>query len=423
MTNRTLSVRLGLSLVAAAALGSTPLAAQLPQASARALGLGNNLTAGARGFAAVANNPAGLAHGGPAFSLALLPISVEAGLDPITLGDLVDYEGQLVPNEVRDTWLDAVGQAGGQSGLAGLGVSGLALNLGRLGFQLSTVAGGQLSLGPDAAELLLYGNAGRTGSPRDFDLEGSTVDAYALSTAAVALGVPVTQRFSLGVTGKYTMGHALVVGRDAGSLLTADPVGVEVDFPVLLPSDSMGIDNGSGFGLDVGAEWRGERWVVGASIQNLVSTFEWTFDQFAFVPGQAIFDQDTSDSDFDERPVDEAPEALLAAAEGLTLEPVVALGASFAPSPILRVQADVRRRSAEGLQLGPEFHAGVGAELVLFPFLPVRAHVATITDGLQVGGGASLVLGPLNVSGALAAQSGALRDATLAMVSVSFGAN
>ena len=78
-----------------------PVTAQLPQASATALGLGFNTTASARGFAALANNPAGLSmDDGPGFSLAVAAVAVETGLGPITLRDLVDYEGQLVPDAV-----------------------------------------------------------------------------------------------------------------------------------------------------------------------------------------------------------------------------------------------------------------------------------------------------------------------------------
>lgn len=75
-------------------LSALPVAGQLPQASAAALGMGYNTTAWARGFAAVANNPAGLAHrDSPGFSIAILPISLGSGLGPVGLEDLTAWEG------------------------------------------------------------------------------------------------------------------------------------------------------------------------------------------------------------------------------------------------------------------------------------------------------------------------------------------
>ena len=40
----------------------------------------------------------------------------------------------------------------------------LALSMGKVGFQFSSVVGSDLNLSPDIVKLLLYGNAGRTGS-------------------------------------------------------------------------------------------------------------------------------------------------------------------------------------------------------------------------------------------------------------------
>jgi hypothetical protein len=92
----------------------------------------------------------------------------------------------------------------------------------------------------------------------------------------------------------------------------------------------------------------------------------------------------------------------------------------MSPSPLLRLAADVRKRSAEGLVFGPEFHLGVGAELLAISFLPLRTHLNVVTGGMQIGGGASLVLGPVNLSGGIARRSGDFGAATLGMVTLSF---
>src|SRR5919199_3719364 len=69
--------------IIALACAAHPAAAQLPSASAVALGSGDNYTALARGYNAVAWNPAGLAMpGNPGFSLTILPVRGSGGLRP-----------------------------------------------------------------------------------------------------------------------------------------------------------------------------------------------------------------------------------------------------------------------------------------------------------------------------------------------------
>lgn len=402
------------------------LSAQLPQASARALGMGYNMTASARGFAAVANNPAGLAHWeSPGFSLAIPAATAGTGLGPVTLADIAEYEGAFIPDAQKAAWLQSVTDAGGQAGILQGGLTPLALNIGPVGFQLSSAVGGRMQLSPDAAELLLYGNAGRTGVTRDFALDGSSLDAFVLSTAALSLGVRASDRVYLGVTGKYVMGNGLVMGRDAGSVVRSDPLQVELQFPVIANAtegEETEFNNGTGFGFDLGAIVELPMITLGASVENVVNTFAWELDGLAYIPGAALFDTGSSESDFDEQPAENAPQDILDMVDELTLRPVYSVGAEI-DLPLVRLQADIRKRTAGGLQFGPEFHAGVGAELKLIGFLPLRAHAAKITGGYQAGGGLSLILGPVNLSAGGAYQSGELEDAAVGMFTLSFGGN
>ena len=89
----------------------------------------------------------------------------------------------------------------------------------------------------------------------------------------------------------------------------------------------------------------------------------------------------------------------------------------------LTVSADIHHRvSEEGMALGPRSHLGVGAEWRGLKLVHLRAGAGLISGGTQFSGGASLVLGPVNLSVA-----GALRDAelgsqeTLAQFTLSFG--
>src|SRR5919199_6728839 len=71
------------TVIALACTAAHQAAAQLPSASAVALGSGDNYTALARGYNAVAWNPAGLAMpGNPGFSLTILPVRGSGGLRP-----------------------------------------------------------------------------------------------------------------------------------------------------------------------------------------------------------------------------------------------------------------------------------------------------------------------------------------------------
>jgi hypothetical protein len=277
---------------------------------------------------------------------------------------------------------------------------------------------------------MLFGNAGRTGTPQDFDLQGSSVDGAVLSTAAVGFGTGVAEGVWVGVTGKYVVGHGLILARDGGSTLTADPLEAQIDFPAILPRDEgvdyayeFPFDNGTGLGLDVGVLIEQGDLTLGATIQNLFNTFAWDTEGLSYVPGQALVDLDGGTEDFDRRPASEAPAELLTALDDYTLRPVYSVGAELRASRILRVTADLRKRVSGGIELGPDFHAGVGAELSVLSFLPLRGHVGVISGGYQLGGGASLVLGPVNLTGAVAMQSHERADRTLASVALSFGAN
>lgn len=418
--------------VALAALAAgRPAAAQLPSASSAALGVADNFMARARGYHAVAWNPAGLGlAGNPRFSLTLLPVRGIAGLDPITVSDLADYEGQFLTDDVKADWLQRITDNGGQTGSAGADVTFLALNIGRLGFQASTVVRGSVNVAPEGAELLLYGNAGRTGQARDFTTSGSTIDLVATSTLALSLGIPVNlkpggapdQSAAIGVTVKQVIGHFVARAEDRGSVLSSNPLSIEANFPAVhTSSEEAGVNNGSGIGLDLGAAWRGGSWTLAAALRNVINTFEWDEAKLAFRPGHALVDRDTTSTDFDERPFAEAPQFLKDAIQDLKYEPVVAVGIAFRPRSSLAVSADFRQRLGEGIALEPKTHAGVGVELRPLPVLPLRGGIAAVTGGFQIAGGFGLEFGAINLTVAAARRSGDLGTDAIGMFALSFG--
>src|SRR5687768_2950013 len=100
------TTKTGFAAMALGLLLAAPLHAQLPSASTPGLGMGDNFTAVARGYHAIAWNPALLGlSGNPGASLALAPFRAVAGLDPITLKDFKEFQGELVPADVKARWL------------------------------------------------------------------------------------------------------------------------------------------------------------------------------------------------------------------------------------------------------------------------------------------------------------------------------
>lgn len=421
--NRTFAT---VAVVALAFLVETGAAsAQLANASATSLGMGGTGTATARHFGAISLNPAGLGMPGSGFSLAILPTTVRQGLGPIGLKDLKDLEGTLISPAVKEEWLTQVAAQGQQSGSVGAEVTAFALTLGRLGFQVSTLGGGDMSLAPDIVEIMLYGNAGRTGSPADLTLAGSSLQGFAVTTAGVSFGLPIPSAsgaMALGATLKYSIGHAVAVGQDQGGSVTSDPIRVNVNFPMVMVEDEdRSLNSGNGIGLDVGFQMEKDRLHIGAAVQNLFNTFSWDETMLVFRSGTALLEQGNNDTDFDKKAFSSAPAGLRETLEDMKFDPTVAVGVAYDMQPDFTVSADVRNRFGEGMSLTPKLHAGVGAEYRGLGALHLRGGGAVVTDGFQFGGGASLILGPVNLSLAGAMVKGDLEDTSIAQISLSFG--
>ena len=71
----------------------------------------------------------------------------------------------------------------------------------------------------------------------------------------------------------------------------------------------------------------------------------------------------------------------------------------------------------------PDFYGGIGGEFTGISFFHLRAHGALITDGFQLGGGASLILGPVHLSGGAAVRSESSHDSVLGTFTLSFGSH
>ncbi len=403
--------------------------AQLPAVSPAVLGTGNNYTALARGFTAIGLNPAGLGMpDNPGFSLTLVPVQLRAGVDPLTLADIAEFGGEVVPMATKRAWLTEITEEGGLGTRAGVDVTALALTAGRVGFQISTVGEANARLNPDALELVLFGNAGLNGVARDLVLAGTRVDGWAATTAALAFGTPVGtiagQSFAVGMTLKYTVGHVLVLGRDAGSIIRSNPVELDVRLPSIAPGDDLDADNGTGLGLDVGGAWENDKWAVGVAIQNVFNTFKWDLDGFVYRSGEALVsDTLNASDDFDlELPVSSAPTALREEALGQSFDPAFAVGAAYRATGKVTLTADARHNTGDALVVGEASHIGVGVEFRPVGFLPLQGGISLVSGGKrQLATGLGLVLGPVNLSAGLLFERGTAGEFTAGSFALSFG--
>jgi hypothetical protein len=420
-----------IALIAAAAL---PASSQVTSASTAALGMGDNFTAAARGYAAVAWNPALLGvSGNPTFSFQAMTLRTIAGVDPVTLGDLADYQGEVVPDAVKQEWLDRITREGSEQGSSGFDGSWLTLQADQFVFQLSSTGRAIGNISPGIAQLLMFGNADAAGEPQAIDLSGSEMIVDAYSTAAFGFAVPVMKsatgsRLSLGLTAKYTMGHFLAVGEESTGTSTTDPVGVQLRFPIVhtpYNNEQGGFEpeSGGGVGFDVGAAYEKGAWTFSGTVQNVINTFEWRTDDLLFVPGEVLFDQDTTSSDFDTQPFSAAPQSLQDRVEDMKFKPVFAAGAAYRMSSRLLATADARFSSTDGIVVGPTQHVGAGVEFRPLSWLPLRAGAAYIqlggdNSGTQLSAGLGIHVLGFNLEAAAARRDLDLGTDTMLMVTL-----
>jgi hypothetical protein len=419
-------------------LGAAPPAtAQLASPSTPALGLGDNYTAAARGYSAVAWNPAGLAlTGNPAWSLTLVTPRGIAGIGPVTLADLAEWQDAVVPMDVRQRWLADISAAGGQTGTGGFDATWLGLQIGPFALQGSTSARAVSDIAPGFAQLIMFGNADAQGVPQTIGLAGSSLDMNVYSTMGVSYAMPFAvgapgSLLSVGVTAKYTAGHFMALGDESAGQATASPLALQLSFPLVHSPVGDGADfgnSGGGFGFDVGVGYELDNMTFGLAVQNLVNTFAWRLDDLTYRPARVSFSQDQEFiSDFEEQPVSSAPAALRGMVDDMTFRPSVAAGAMMRYTPELMITADARFGAAGGMATRATTHLGAGAEYRLLPWLPLRAGAAYLQEtagnsGVQFGGGLGISVGGYNVSASFVRRSMDLGTANVVMFSLlSFG--
>jgi hypothetical protein len=393
-------------------VAALPAAAQLPNASTAAFGMAGNFTAMARGFEAVAWNPANLAMPGrPFFSLGMFALGGTAGLDPVDVTAFHDFSGKVIDAQTKQRWVDEARLAGGETVRIDGGVTPLALSIGPVGLHLGASLYTNMTLSPDAFEAVLFGNAGSSGAGKVFDFAGTSVRSAAFTTGAASFALPLpfkltggmlaNERTAIGITGKYVVGNGLVIAQDAGS--TVDGTDVRLRFPTItvmldeydlfttVPETDYAGNAGSGMAADLSFAWSGGPWKVGILAENVFNAFKWDTTMLAFRPGTSSTDAADEDG-FEQIEYGNAPQALRDIVAAQKFAPALAVGMSFELPAGLTITADMKTHTGgdEAIVIGPRSRFGVGAEWKIVPFIPLRAGVASVTDGWQAGVGAGI---------------------------------
>ncbi len=374
------------------------LSAQLPNSSAAAFGMAGNYTAMARGYEAVSWNPANLAMPGrPFLSIGLLPAGGTVGMDPVGFSMLGDYGGLLVDSAVKSSWVDLVRASGRQRTRVDMGVTVIALSIGPIGFSLGASQYVNMDLSPDMFEAVMFGNAGlNNGQAKVLDFAGTGMETAAFGTGAVSFALPLPVRFTggllgpehfaIGVTGKVVAG-TMAIAQDGGSVFGTSSV--NYSFPVIAPMEDSSFVGGIGTGADLSASWQVGRWKVGALIENVFNSFKWDTTKFEYTSLSGYFDADSNSSTDTTLAYGQAPLALRERIAGQKFMPAINVGMSFKPTGFLTITADLHQQMGgdDAISIGPKNRMGVGAELRILPFIPLRAGVASVTDGWQAAAG------------------------------------
>lgn len=396
-------------MIALATLATARIAsAQQPNASAAAYGMAGNYQAAATGGDAVAWNPAMLGVGGGGFSLSLLSGGILTGLGPVKLTDITKFGGDTIPVATKEAWLKLIG-AGNETGGANAGLSIFALSFGPVALQAGLSGTGDANLNQDVAEAILYGNAGRTGSPKNLSFNGSSMNGSSFATGAASVAIPLPlslmgplDKISMGLTVKYVQGLAVARAQDNSSSITSSNVAVA--FPVIF-TDSTHVGNaGSGVGVDLGLAWNSGGTTVGATVRNVMNTFKWSTTALSSTPGTVTFDGTKNVNNFDPAPYAAAPAAMRAALEDEKFKPEIAAGIAHRGGSYT-LTADASSRVGDGIDVSPKTHLGVGVEYRAIPLLSLRAGAAAVTDGAQAAAGLGLKLGPAEIGFGMSVRS------------------
>ena len=422
------------SLVLAGLLAPALLSAQLPDPSTRALGMGDAYTSLARGYEAVAWNPAMLAAWGrPAFTIGLPHASFEFGSNAFGFSDVRKYANAYLSDADKQALLNKItGPALSIRSLVGAQPFGLSIGP----FALMVGMSGEVDAGisKDAVRLALLGNAPQAGSLSSFTAAGSNGRAWAATTAAGSFALPFTLplgRLSVGVTYKYVIGNFLGSATDLGSQVSFNPLFSATETGQALYTNygtgcgsfkptgtgECGGQAGKGYGVDLGATLQlghGGLTLSGVVVNALGSmtwdagrlAYERTLRQTTQEPGGSVSDTTLSQVSLRNQASIQADPQAKALSDSLLANAnfarLVRVGVALHHG-LLTLSAQGQLRLKEGLDQQSSQLLAVGAEYRLLGILPLRVGASSDFAGatmLSAGTGLQLLGINLDVSAA-----------------------
>ena len=406
-----------LSLVLAGLLVPAVMQAQLPDPSTRALGMGGAYASLARGYEAVAWNPAMLAAvGRPGFTLDLPHVNLEFGSNSFGLSDVRKYAGTFLTDADKATLLGKIDTTLTLRSM--IGAAPFGFSFGPFAILVGTAGQMSLGVGKDAVRLALYGNAPRPGNPSLFTAQGSNGRAWAATTIAGSFALPIPSplgHLAVGATYKYVIGHFIGSAADLGTQVAFSPLftATEGGEAVYTNYDSdcgnfsplktgmCGGQAGKGFGVDLGGTLQlfGRGITLSAVVVNALGKMTWDQDRLFYSrtihqstqqPSGSVDDTVISEvtlknqgqiaSDASARKLQSA---LLANADFSRLARV---GAALR-SGNLTVAGDLQVRLKEGLDQQPAQLLAAGAEYRVLGVLALRAGASEDFAGATAFGG------------------------------------
>jgi hypothetical protein len=400
--------------------------AQVISASPQAAALAENGTMVSRGARALGVNPALLGvRDRPTLSIALPAASVGATTDPLQFSDIKPYQDVVVPHSVAESWLQRITAAGGLRTSAAVQSNLLGISVGPAAVGISAIGEATATLPPELAELLLFGNAGRTGEPHDMTITGGAARSWGAGVISVGLGHTLPLRitgspgesFSVGVTAKYVASPGLATMVAPNGRITAEPIASDITVPFLVFDETKhGGLGASGYGLDVGAAWSAGPLALGVTLHDAVNTFRYRLSSARVYTMSALASEDSSGARIvEDVPLDDpsVDPVIRARARELVdqarFTPTLRLSGAFTPISWLTVTSDLLTHggSADALSSTPKLSMGLGAEARLLSFLPLRGGVRVGNGFTTLRAGAGLRLFAVRIDGAIGTTRGA----------------
>ncbi|OYV68848.1 MAG: hypothetical protein B7Z72_07945, partial [Gemmatimonadetes bacterium 21-71-4] len=288
------------SLVLAGLLVPALASAQLPDPSTRAMGMGGAYASLARGYEAVAWNPAMLAAlGRPGFTIGLPHVNFEFGSNAYGFSDVRKYANTYLTSADKQALLDKI--TGSTLTIRSLiGAEPLGLSVGPFAVMVGTSGEVDAGIGKDAVRLALNGNAPQIGTLSTFTAAGSNGRAWAATTAAGSFALPFRLplgRLSVGATYKYIIGNFLGTATDLGSQVGFSPLFSATEAGQALYTDygrnctikplgtgTCGGKAGNGYGVDLGATLQLGRGGVtlSAVVVNALGKMTWDASRLSY---------------------------------------------------------------------------------------------------------------------------------------------